>query len=144
MTTTHTPTTGKEMSIILPPGRYIFSDPCYTMSYDDYDAVWSPHGYESGILYDERGDLIMVVNRTAYGDGEYRVRVTDKDVSTTTRLGVDAGCFAVLNADQPFIQNGPDHVAFELTELAVYRWDNGLFTIDSKTFSLTIDTEYYA
>lgn len=87
---------GETTSILLPNGRYVIGDPCYSLGSNR--TIWDVVVYEA--MDDARNpsfkatldgeDFTIAVFSTAYGDGVYSAEGTD------TRFPVDAGLIGAV------------------------------------------------
>jgi len=83
-----------EKSIMLPPGKYIIGDPCYTVPDEEWDHVLDESDCFDGQCWakfkTEIGhDCYVVAFSTAWGDGSYQ----DEE---GRNYGVDAGLIGII------------------------------------------------
>ena len=77
------------MSVMLPGGKYVLSDPCYVLRGELYDKFLTAHFSGEGQALTEIDGHKLAVFSTKYGDGLYH----DEQGRA---YGVDAGCIACV------------------------------------------------
>lgn len=78
-------TKGIKAAVASKVNKFYIGDPCYAMKDEIYDGVWGEQGYPDGVVQDKDGNVVLVVDRTAHGDGFY-----------PGGFAVDAGCLGIV------------------------------------------------
>lgn len=78
-------TKGIDFSVSSTENKFYIGDPCYALKDELYEGVWGAKDYRSGNIKDRKGNTVLLVDNTAYGDGLY-----------PGGFAVDAGALAVV------------------------------------------------
>jgi hypothetical protein len=109
---------------MLPPGRYIISDPCYVIARDDYDRMGRATDWwdDGRIFWDGKTGKPYAVVGTKYGDGAY-----ESSGLNGKSFEVDAGCIACLPKELAtgFIKDRHEYVEVVFEEPFIVDYKDG-------------------
>lgn len=126
----------KQNELVLPPGQYYISDPCYVLDDDIYDDVWGEEfKYECG-AYVRSGDKAgFMMAQTAHGDGTYLGSDGVNYYVDSGTIGVIASALCTKGTD------GSKLFTFDKEVRLTYEEKHGVIQIESGPFVLKITTD---
>lgn len=124
-----------------PSNTYYIGDPCYVFPDQDWhqfcDAL--DHTSDDPVILCIDDEPVLIVQNTAYGDGEYPILLNGTQHST---FGVDAGLFSIIPIEFISKWGGDAKLGsvITFTQPSFSSFDRGVLQLNTSEFNLVVNT----